>query len=307
MAGFRTYHPGMGQNAGFAEDRIIIAGVGLIGGSIAAAVRKRSPNTEVIGIGRSPDRLRQATEIGLLTGWATQLDSRLLSGRTLAVVCLPVDMIASTVREMAELASSDVLLTDAGSVKASVCDEILQDSRAADLFIGSHPIAGGENGGFEFSDSDLFRDRVCVVTADPARDGGMRLNRLRDFWKFLGARVEFMSAEDHDHVLALTSHLPHLMAAVTTNCVGPQNLPLTGSGFRDTTRVAAGSPSLWRTIFAGNRSSVVEAVAAAQRQLNEFQLALESRDDDRVEDLLRQASECRKSLDHDASRTRNRS
>jgi len=123
------------------------------------------------------------------------------------------------------------------------------------------------------------------------------VKRVSQFWRLLGCEITRMSAEEHDRVLALTSHLPHVIAAATTAAVGEENLRLTGSGFRDTTRIAAGSSSLWKAILAGNRRNVIAAIHRAEEALQEYRTALDQQDDDLVESLLERAAKCRSRLD----------
>ena len=280
------------------EDSVIIVGVGLIGGSIAAAIRQRYPMCRVTGVGRSEQRLTAAQNAGLLTDWATAVTADMLQRPSVVVVCLPVNMIASQVCEVASMATEDVLITDAGSVKTNICDHVSMDQKSDRLFVGAHPIAGGETGGFENAEADLFDDRVCVITP-PQRPNGddCRVKRTIDFWSGIGCTVVQMAPQEHDRILALTSHLPHVMAAVTTSVVGPENLALTGSGFRDATRIAAGSPALWKEILAGNREQVIAAVQSAEKTLADFRNALIERNDSRIETLLSKAADCRTSLD----------
>lgn len=284
----------MEETASQFEEHIIVVGVGLIGGSIAAAVRDRFPKTRVTGVGRDASRLKQAQAAGLLTDFAVELTAEHLQGPAIVVVCLPVDLIADFVIRTAAIASDCVLFTDAGSVKAAICDQIDSDQVASRLFVGSHPIAGGEQSGHEHADALLFQGRVCVVVpVDPRAGDRSRFQRACRFWEGIGCSVREMEAEDHDRVLGLTSHLPHIMAAVATSVVGDANLSLTGSGFRDTTRIAAGNAVLWRSILTGNRAHVVNAIGEAQAVLDEFKLALARDDDDQLEQLLRSAAECR--------------
>lgn len=289
----------MGQATNQFEDKVVIVGVGLIGGSIAAAVRQRFPDCAVVGVGRSEDRLRAAMDAGLLTDWATECTAELLRESAIVVVCLPVNLIVEQVRLLAEICSDGVLITDAGSVKAAICDEIQRNEKASRVFIGSHPIAGGEQGGFEHAEANLFEGKVCVVSDVDAADTGemAKLNRISRFWQLLGCRIIRMSAAEHDRVLALTSHLPHVMAAATTIAVGAENFSLTGSGFRDTTRIAAGSASLWTAILADNRKNVIAAINRAESVLQEFRVALQKKDDLQVESLLEAAARCRSEFD----------
>lgn len=273
------------------EQHVVIAGVGLIGGSIAAAVRNRYPTAKVTGIGRDTHKLQQAQDADLLTHVASELTPALFEDGPLVIVCLPVHLIADFVIAAARVCAPKTLLTDAGSVKTSICHQIAAVPDAAMKFVGSHPIAGGEQSGFEFADADLFRNRVCVVVPpeNSHATGAQRVDRVSRFWQQIGCQVMQMTAVEHDHVLAQTSHLPHIMAAVTTSAVGHDNLPLTGSGFRDTTRIAAGNAALWRSILCDNRGPVISAIDSASRLLSEFREALECEDDDRVEQLLQNA------------------
>ncbi|MEQ9411935.1 MAG: prephenate dehydrogenase/arogenate dehydrogenase family protein [Fuerstiella sp.] len=277
------------------EDRVVIVGVGLIGGSVAAAVRQRYPDCDVVGVGRSEQRLAQAGAAGLLTEWHTKLTPEIFCQKSsVVVICLPVHLIAEQVLQIAGMASAETLITDAGSVKGTICRDVSRDATAEHLFVGAHPIAGGEQGGFEYAEAGLFTGKVCVVmeSSDPERT-----HRARKFWGGIGCQIITMTADDHDQKLALTSHLPHIMAAVTTAVVGEDNLSLTGSGFRDATRIAAGDAALWKAILAGNRIEVVRAIAQAEGILGKYRAALQSADDAEVERLLQQAAACRSQLD----------
>ncbi|HAD58917.1 MAG TPA: prephenate dehydrogenase/arogenate dehydrogenase family protein [Planctomycetaceae bacterium] len=277
------------------ERRVVIAGVGLIGGSIAAAVRERFPDTKVIGVGRNAERLAAAETAGLLTSWklSDALSTEDFQTPALIVICLPVHMIAAEAVRLSALASDSVVITDAGSIKGSICAAIESDAAAAKSFVGSHPIAGGERGGFEHAEETLFEGRVCVVTPGRCETGTARVQR---FWKSIGCRILEMSPDDHDRVLALTSHLPHVMAAATALAVGEEHLDMTGSGFRDNTRIAAGDPGIWQGILAGNREQVVSALQQAEAVLAKYRTALEQGDDDQVHTLLSDARKIRTAL-----------
>lgn len=275
----------------YTEKSIVIVGVGLIGGSIAAAVRKRFPECRVIGIGRNPERLQAARECGLLTDSADQISSTSIPEGSLGIVCLPVDQIAAAVLQLVDAGCE--LITDAGSVKASVYAAL--GGHSSRTFVGSHPIAGSEHTGFEHADADLFVNRLCVVT--PMHANAIKTARIVAFWKSLGSTVQEMSPDEHDRVLALTSHLPHIIAAVMSGCVAPEQLPFTGTGFRDTTRIAAGSASLWTSILLGNAKHCVDGIDAADRLLLEFRRAITERDATKLTALLDASAERRKLLD----------
>jgi prephenate dehydrogenase len=286
------------------EHSIVIVGVGLIGGSIAAAVRQRFPDCQVVGIGRSAVRLQQAQDRGLLTSWSVDISSRAIPNNSLAIVCLPVDQIANAVRSL--LKEGCELVTDAGSVKAAIYESLGSEFFAADAqhgFVGSHPIAGSEQSGFESADANLFLNRLCVVTTqtaattNPEEANYANVNRVVAFWKSLGSTVHLMSPDEHDRVLALTSHLPHILSSVTAACVEPELLPFTGTGYRDTTRIAAGSASLWASILLGNAKHCVESIRMAEDHLRKFRDALVTGDSQVLEALWESAASQRRQLD----------
>lgn len=283
-----------GMSQAIPSAHIIVQGVGLIGGSVAAAVRRRQPTCRVTGVGRSPKRLQAALTAGLLTDWTHTLRQTSVDPNAIVVVCLPVDLIPEAVIEAAEATSNDVLITDAGSVKQSVQDGVADSEAAADRFVGAHPIAGGEKNGFEFADSELFVNRPCIVTASAA--GPELEQRCQDFWRSLGARVSVLDSQEHDRALALTSHLPHVMAAITVGCLEPQDLSFVGTGFRDSTRVAAGDPVLWQQILCSNRTQVLNAISKAEAGLAELSAALRDGDQQAVTAYLDRAAQLRRTV-----------
>jgi prephenate dehydrogenase len=275
------------------ERNIIIVGVGLIGGSIAAAVRQRFPDWNVVGIGRNRERLESAQKAGLLTSWSDTISCDTIPDGSLAIVCLPVHQIADAVRQL--FAAGCQLVTDAGSVKASVYAAL--GSEADRRFVGSHPIAGSEQSGFEHSDANLFSNRLCIVTIQPAvNEDDVNVQRVVSFWKSLNASVHLMTPEEHDRVLALTSHLPHILASVAAGCVEPDLLTFTGTGYRDTTRIAAGSASLWASILLGNARCCVEAIDSAEHLLQQFRDAISKGDATQLEAIWEAAAQRRRSL-----------
>lgn len=273
---------------------LIIIGVGLIGGSIAAAARRRWPDCRVTGIGRKAERLQAAQDAGLLSDWGHTVSGIEPHAEAIVIVCLPVDLIPAAVIAAAEATPDSVLITDAGSVKQSIQDGVNASEGAVRQFVGAHPIAGSEQTGFEFADSELFVDRPCIVTPSCAGDAADQ--RCQEFWKSLGARVSVLNPEEHDRVLAFTSHLPHLMAAVTASCLEQSDLAFAGTGFRDTTRIAAGDAVLWQQILCSNRDQVLRAVEQAEAALHSLSSALQSEDHSAVADFLNRAASLRRSL-----------
>jgi prephenate dehydrogenase len=267
-------------------DTVAIIGVGLIGGSIGLALRKRRLARNVVGIGRRKASLARAQRLGCVTQTTTSI-ARGVKDAELIVVCTPVELIAGQVAEAARHCPEPCLITDAGSTKASVVEQVqvALDGREARLFVGSHPIAGSEKTGPEAAQADLFEERVVVMTPTAASPPPA-VDSLQQFWESLGARVVRMSPEDHDAALARTSHLPHLVASALAAATPQDVLPLTAGGWQDTTRIAASDPELWRQIFLANQSHTLKALADFETVLLRLRAAVEQADAERLSALL---------------------
>ncbi|MCA9063773.1 MAG: prephenate dehydrogenase/arogenate dehydrogenase family protein [Planctomycetaceae bacterium] len=276
------------------EQRVVIVGVGLIGGSIAAALRVRLPECRIAGVGRNAERLQAAADAGLLDEFSTQVTDFIVGENSLTVVCLPVDQIARCVRQVCLHAGSNCVVTDAGSIKGAIYESLRSDGGVPVQFVGSHPIAGSEQSGFEFADADLYVQRTCVVTAESAAPALVR--RVERFWKLLGSSVALMDADEHDRTLAVTSHLPHAMACATAGVLDPALLPFSGTGFRDTTRVAAGSVDVWQSIMNGNRTHLVNAIDRAIVSLQQLRTAVHVGDQAALRAWLEHAASVRRQL-----------
>jgi prephenate dehydrogenase len=277
--------------AGVPFQTIGIVGCGLIGCSIAAALKTRGFPGRIIGCGRSGRNLETAIARKFVDAAETDLAkaSRQLD---FVVVCTPVDQIVGDVRILAGASRSGTLITDSGSVKQAICGPLSSGLPPGVAFVGSHPIAGSEKQGCAHANPDLFENRVCVVTPDPTTRR-KETDRLSAFWQSLGMSVIEMSAEQHDSAIAQTSHVPHVVAAAIAKSLAAENRHLTGSGFQDTTRIAAGDPDLWTAILLANAKSVSEGVRGFSESLAEFQRSLESGDKRRLAELLRTAKENR--------------
>lgn len=254
-------------------DTVAIVGVGLIGGSIGLALKRRRLARQVVGIGRRRSSLERARRVGAVDATTLSLP-RAISQAELVVFCTPVDTIVEQLPRAAAKASPDTVMTDAGSTKQWIVarlEDALENGGAA--FVGSHPLAGSENRGVSAARTDLFEDRVCVVTPTP-RTPRKALATVRRFWRALGARVVEMTPQAHDRALARTSHLPHLVAAALASSLPDAYRHLAASGFRDTTRIAAGDPELWTGICRQNRSSLLEAIKEFEHELGKLRRAL---------------------------------
>ncbi|MFT5322275.1 MAG: prephenate dehydrogenase [Planctomycetaceae bacterium] len=274
---------------------LAIVGVGLLGGSVALAAKEREIADRVIGIGRNPDRLQAAVDAGVIDEFLTELPERDAPWTTV-VIGTPVDRIAEDVRRIAAVSRPGTVITDVGSVKGSICDAVqAEDLPEGVSFVGAHPLAGSEKTGFEAATADLFDGKVTVVTPNPAADSANLA--IRNFWERLGSRVIEMSPVDHDAALATTSHLPHVAASALADVLPEEFRQLAASGFRDTTRIAAGDPDLWVAILLANSDAVIASLAAFSESFGKFQAAIEKRDPDELKKLLQLAKRNRDAVE----------
>ncbi len=245
---------------------VAILGVGLIGGSIGMALRSRGLASEVIGVGRNAGSLEEAVKRGAIDRGTTDLLDGIANAEVV-VVCTPVNRVVEDVRQCAEAAEPNVLITDAGSSKRQIVEALERQPCSASVYVGAHPIAGSERRGVSHARADLFDGRPCVLTPT-SRTPPDRLRRAAAFWSSIGCRVLEMGPAEHDEVLAYTSHLPHALAGALASAVPAQWLPLSAGAFRDGTRVAAadtglcGRPSSARIAARSSRPSIHSAIAS---------------------------------------------
>jgi prephenate dehydrogenase len=273
---------------------LVILGVGLLGGSLALAARSRRLADRILGVGPHPETLARARQRGLIDEGFSDLTPAAQRAQAI-VVCTPVDHIVDQVLAAARACAPGTLLTDVGSTKAFIVRSLQGRLPAGKTFVGSHPLAGSEKSGADHADAHLFAGRLVVVA--PAENDDLDAVRLvTAFWQALGAHVKIMTPEQHDEALALTSHLPHLIAAALAGVLPAEQYPLTASGFRDTTRVAAGDPALWTGILLHNRQAILQALSSFEGALALFQGALASGDRAAVDALLTQGKRGRDAL-----------
>ena len=259
---------------------VAIVGVGLIGGSIGLTLRTKTLAGRVVGIGRDASRLEEARRLGAIDAYETDL-GRGVAEAEVAVVCTPVTRIVEDILDAARLGPGSILVTDAGSTKSRIVDGVECDPRGRAAFVGAHPIAGSERQGVAFARADLFEGRSCVLTPTSLTPPD-RLDRARSFWAGLGCRLFEVDPAGHDERLALTSHLPHVVAAALAGSVPPDLLPLAAGAYRDGTRVAGSDAALWAGIFVENRRPVLEALDEFEAQLAAFREALKADDPARL-------------------------
>ncbi|MFI4876153.1 MAG: prephenate dehydrogenase [Blastopirellula sp. JB062] len=264
-------------------NQIAIVGVGLIGGSIGLAMRARGLAKSIVGVGRNPKSLADAQQVGAIDRAAADIASGVKEA-DLVIVCAPVEKIVGLVQEIDQHCPAGTIVTDAGSTKdaiATALDQGLQNAR----FVAGHPLAGGAKAGPRHADACLFVDRTVVLTPTQ-RTNTEAAEAIEELWTALGATVLWMKPKEHDEALAFTSHLPHWAAAAVAATTPEKWLPLTSTGWADTTRIAAGDAALWRQIFTSNRGHVLKALDKFEKVLAALREALEAENDAKLEKLL---------------------
>jgi len=273
---------------------LTIVGVGLIGGSIGLAAKKRGVARRVLGVGRDPHQLELARRLGAIDAGTLDLADAARTADCM-VFCAPVDRIAGQIKDAAVHCKAGTILTDAGSTKREIVQAVEADLPGYLGFVGGHPLAGSEKKGVEHGHADLFVQR-CTVLTPTEKTAKEALASVQSFWQTLGSRVRIMAPADHDQALALTSHLPHLLASVLAGILPDDWSELTASGFRDMTRVASGDPVLWTPIFQHNRQAVVAALDQLEDRLREIRQALANHDVFRIDQFLAQGKKVRDAL-----------
>ncbi|HXJ56598.1 MAG TPA: prephenate dehydrogenase/arogenate dehydrogenase family protein [Verrucomicrobiae bacterium] len=278
-------------------EKIALVGVGLLGGSIGLAAKKRGLARTVEGYVRRPQSIAECLKAGAVDRADCDLNG-VVSGADLIILCTPIAQMTALVTKMLPALAPGALLTDVGSVKAPVVAELeplLLQAQAH--FIGSHPMAGSEKMGVGAARADLFETAICAITPTPHSVPSW-IERLERFWKDLGARPLRLTPDLHDDLVSRSSHLPHVVASELANYVlspvhsREQGL-LCANGFRDTTRIAAGSPEMWRDICLANRRNLARVLGVFIEDLQEFRLALERQDLQAIEEFFKQAKERR--------------
>lgn len=276
---------------------VVVSGVGLIGGSVGLALRQAGRVKTVIGLGRNVQRLDEAVRRGAVDQATTDWPAALAQA-DIVVLCGPVSTIAEQARTAWQhRASDEILITDAGSTKQRIAQEIEQTPGLAQAFVGGHPIAGSERSGVEAARPDLFRNRTCVITPT-AQTCPARLAVVRALWQSLGSRVVEMPPDEHDQALAYTSHLPHVLAAALAGVVPVELHPLTAGAFRDMTRIAAADGDLWRDIFLANRDSLDKTVEETIRALLNFREILKNESSTELADWWNRARRQRQAYEN---------
>lgn len=278
-------------------DKLAIIGVGLIGGSLARALKQAGHVRTVIGVGRSRESLQQAKDLGLIDIIAPSIAAG-VEGADMVVVATPVGSATSVFQELAPALSDAAVVTDVGSVKGSVVAAATATFGARlPLFVPGHPIAGTEKSGAQAAQPDLFRGRRVILTP-LSTTRPQAIERVRALWQAAGAEVLTMSATEHDDILGATSHLPHMLAYALVHMLaqadrGRALFDFAGGGLRDFSRIASSDPVMWRDICLANRPAIVQALGQYQGQLQALTAAIERGDAGALQELFARAKQTR--------------
>jgi len=263
--------------------KVTLVGVGLLGGSLGLALKQRKLADLVVGFVRRKESIKECETHGAVDSATLDLHEA-VSGSELIVLCTPIAKMKTLATQMRPALAKGTIVTDVGSVKGSVVRDLEEPvAKMGGEFIGSHPMAGAERTGVAAARGDLFNNAVCVVTPTSKSDK-TDIEKVEELWKSVGARVLRMSPELHDELVSRSSHLPHVLAATLANAVldpqqPKQQAALCANGFRDTTRIASGSPEMWRDIALANRENLISALDSFVEDLHDLRGLLKSKNE----------------------------
>jgi prephenate dehydrogenase len=278
-------------------DTVCIIGTGLIGGSLALAIRQAGFCKEIIGAGRTEATLIKAVELGVIDRYDTSI-SNAAQDADIVVVCVPLGSMHAVFEQINAAEIENTIITDAGSAKQSVIDEAeLVFGEKFRNFVPGHPIAGTEQSGVGAAFPELYHNRRVILT--PTENTSVdALDKVRAMWQSAGAEVETMSAEHHDLILAGTSHLPHLLAFGLVDCLNnledvDEIFRFAAGGFRDFTRIASSDPVMWRDICLSNRDEVMVMMRRYSVEMEKIYRALEAGDGEKLREIFERAKKAR--------------
>jgi cyclohexadieny/prephenate dehydrogenase len=258
---------------------VALIGFGLIGGSIARAAREQGLAGEIVATARSAKTRARVKELGIVDR-VVETNAQAAKDADLVILCIPVGACGAVAQEIAPVLKSGAVISDVGSVKGAVVREMAPHLPADVHFVPAHPVAGTEHSGPDSGFAELFANRWCILTPPDGSDADA-VEKLRAFWAGLGARVEIMTPDHHDLVLAITSHLPHLIAYTIVGTAdelaqvtSSEVIKFSAGGFRDFTRIAASDPIMWRDVFLANKDAVLEMLGTFNEDLSKLTRAI---------------------------------
>lgn len=259
--------------------RIALVGFGLIGGSIARGARAQGLVGEIVATARSEKTRARVVELGIADS-VVETNAEAVKNADLVILCIPVGACGAVAAEIAGHLKPGAIVSDVGSVKSAIVKDMAPHLPRGVHFVPAHPVAGTEHSGPDSGFAELFINRWCILTPPEGTDAGAT-DRLRAFWAALGAKVEIMTPDHHDLVLAITSHLPHLIAYTIVGTADElaqvtesEVIKFSAGGFRDFTRIAASDPTMWRDVFLANKDAVLEMLGTFNEDLAKLTRAI---------------------------------
>lgn len=266
-------------------EQMTIVGVGLIGGSMARKAREKGLVKKFVGFGRTKKNLENALSLGVIDRFESDL-LKAVEGSDLVVIATPVQKSIEIISYLLPKLDSNTIITDVGSVKGKVVDVFRESKDIKTEFIGGHPIAGTESSGVEASFSSLFEDHITILTPIE-RNSQILIDRLKDFWIGLGAKVQLLDPEKHDRILSDISHLPHVVAYALVNAVlEGDGISYAAGGFKDFTRIASSNPEMWSEICVLNRKSILGSIRDFRNHLDSIYELIENADGNSLEKVF---------------------
>jgi len=281
--------------------RLCIIGVGLIGGSLARALRESAFVDRIVGAGRNPEHLKKAVELGVIDRYDTDL-AEAVKGADMVFVSVPLGAMGTVFASIKDSLGVDAVVTDAGSVKASVVEAVkAATGETPAWFVPGHPIAGTEQSGVEASFPDLYKGRRVILTPT-GETGTAAVQKVRAMWEAAGAMVNEMDVDHHDEVLAATSHLPHMLAFALVESLARMSeqreiFEYAAGGFRDFTRIASSDPVMWRDICIANRDALLTVLTTFRGDLDDLAAAIKDRDEGKILSIFQDAKAARDAFD----------
>ena len=285
----------------FKIERVALIGLGLIASSIAHALRRLVDCPEIVGFARTQETRDRARELGFCDEVADEIMAT-VKAADLVIICTPVGVIDTVVQSIAAHLKDGAIVTDVGSVKASVAKSFDAQLPQTVHAIPGHPLAGTENSGPDSGFASLFDNRWCILTPSP-QNNPKAVDALVEFWKSLGSKVEVMDAEHHDRVLAVTSHVPHLIAYTMVGVADnlskvteSEVIEYSAAGFRDFTRIAASDPTMWRDVFLANKDATFEILDRFTSELEMLKSAISNNDGQVLHDYFTHTRKIRREI-----------
>ncbi len=278
-------------------NKITIIGVGLIGGSLAKAIKENNLAKVVFGYGRDLNRLEKAQKANVIDQFSTNLKEA-INDSDIVIIATPVGSFKEILIEIKPFLTSKIVISDVGSTKTNIALIVSQTlGDYSNYFIPAHPIAGKEKSGFEASESNLFNNRKVIITPLETSSPDS-INLIQKMWEGTGADVDFMSPESHDELLGMTSHLPHMLAFSLVNYLiskNPSASIYAAGGFKDFSRIASGDAVMWRDICIQNKDQIIDHIRGYQKTLNSLVDAIENENSDELDLLFTSAKKTRDS------------